>query len=158
VQGEDVERQRPTHAHELERDWMHTSIEVRTRGRGMHEVTSDVRAAVRSSGVREGLCVVFLRHTSASLVVQENADPSARRDLERFFDRLAPDGDPVYEHDAEGPDDMPAHIRAAVTRTSETFIVTGGDLLLGTWQGVFLFEHRHAPHRRRLDLRVIAEA
>lgn len=135
---------------------MRTSIDVRTGGRGLHEVTEDVRAAVRSSGVTDGLCHVFLRHTSASLVVQENADPSARRDLERFFDRIAPDGDPAYEHDAEGPDDMPAHIRAAITRTSETFIVEAGDLVLGTWQGIFLFEHRRAPHRRVLELMTLS--
>ncbi|MFG0318583.1 MAG: secondary thiamine-phosphate synthase enzyme YjbQ [Planctomycetota bacterium JB042] len=135
---------------------MRSSIAVRTRGRGLHEVTSEVRAAVRDTGVEEGICVVFLRHTSASLVVAENADPSARRDLERFFDRIAPDGDPSYEHDAEGPDDMPAHIRAALTRTSESFVVAGADLVLGTWQGIFLFEHRHAPHRRTLDLMVVS--
>jgi secondary thiamine-phosphate synthase enzyme len=118
----------------------------------MLEVTPRLRQVVAESGIDEGLCHVFVRHTSASLVVQENADPSARRDLERFFDRVAPDGDPRYEHDAEGPDDMAAHIRAALTRTSETFIVADGALVLGTWQGVYLFEHRHAPHERTLEL------
>lgn len=135
---------------------MRLSLSIETPGRGLHEVTREVREAVRRSDVDEGLCLVFLRHTSASLVVTENADPSARRDLERFFDRIAPDGDPSYEHDAEGPDDMPSHIRAALTRTSETFVVEGGDLVLGTWQGLFVFEHRHAPHRRTLDLMVVS--
>ncbi len=134
---------------------MRRTIRVSTPGRGMHDVTDSIRAAVRESGVREGLCHVYLTHTSASLVVQENHDPSARRDLERFFDRIAPDGDPRYEHDAEGPDDMPAHIRAAITRTSETFIVDRGELLLGRWQGVFLFEHRHRGHSRQLEVMVL---
>jgi secondary thiamine-phosphate synthase enzyme len=122
----------------------------------MVEVTPRLQQAVRSSGVDEGVCHVFVRHTSASLVVQENADPSARRDLERFFDRVAPDGDPRYEHDAEGPDDMAAHIRSALTRTSETFLVEDGALVLGTWQGVYLFEHRRAPHERTLELLISA--
>ena len=131
---------------------MRLSLHVGTRGRGMHEITRELRALVREASIDEGLCHVYLTHTSASLVVAENADPSARRDLEAFFDRIAPDGDPRYEHDAEGPDDMPAHIRAALTRTSESFIVSGGDLVLGTWQGLFLFEHRHRPHQRRLEV------
>ena len=118
-------------------------------------MTDLVRDEVRRSGVREGLCCVYLRHTSASLVIQENADPSAARDLEAWFDRLAPDGDPAHTHTAEGPDDMPSHIRAAVTRTSESFIVADGDLMRGTWQGLFLFEHRHRPHTRTLDLMIL---
>lgn len=134
---------------------MRTQLEVHTRGRGLHEVTEAVRDAVRASGIRDGLCCVYLRHTSASLVIQENADPSASRDLENWFDSVAPDGHPSYTHTAEGPDDMPSHIRAAITRTSESFIVADGDLLRGTWQGLFLFEHRHAPHRRRLDLMIL---
>lgn len=121
----------------------------------MIEVTAQIGRAVAESGIREGLCVVFLRHTSASLVIQENADPSAQRDLEAFFDRIAPDGDPRYEHDAEGPDDMPAHIRAAITRSSETLIVSDGQLELGTWQGIFLFEHRLRPHERTLEVKII---
>ena len=137
---------------------MRTALEIKTPGRGMLEITSELRALVRKSGIREGTCLVFVRHTSASLVIQENADPSARRDLEAFFDRLVPDGDPAFGHSAEGPDDMPAHIRAALTHTSETFIVTGGELLLGTWQGVFLFEHRHRSHRRVLDVVISASA
>lgn len=135
---------------------MRTTIQVATGGRGMHEVTAEVRRVVRESGVEEGMCHLFIRHTSASLVVSENADPSARRDLEQFFDRLAPDGDPRYQHDAEGPDDMPAHIRSAVTRTCESFPVGRGDLLLGTWQGIFLFEHRHRSHSRSLEVVVMA--
>ena len=134
---------------------MRTQVKIETRGRGLHEVTDEVRDEVRRSGVRDGLCCVYLRHTSASLVIQENADPSAARDLEAWFDRLAPDGDPHHTHTAEGPDDMPSHIRAAVTRTSESFIVADGDLLRGTWQGLFLFEHRHRPHTRTLDLVVL---
>ncbi len=131
------------------------SIEFSTPGRGLHEITHLVRDSVRRSGIREGLCTVFLRHTSASLVIQENADPSASRDLEAFFDRLAPDGDGVYTHTAEGPDDMPAHIRSAVTRSSESFVIDDGDLVIGTWQGLFLFEHRHAPHRRVVEVKLL---
>lgn len=133
---------------------MRDTVTVETRGRGLHDVTARVRDVVRASGVQEGLCVVYISHTSASLLVQENYDPAACRDLERFFDRVAPDGDPVYEHVDEGPDDMPSHIRAALTRTSETFIVENGDLVLGRWQGIFLFEHRQASHQRRLELRI----
>lgn len=129
-------------------------LRIETPGRGLHDVTSQVRAAVERSGVRTGLAVVFCRHTSASLVIQENYDPSARRDLERWLERLAPDGDPAYTHTAEGPDDMPSHLRAAVTKTSETIPVVDGALGLGTWQGLFLAEHRIRPHRRELILHV----
>jgi secondary thiamine-phosphate synthase enzyme len=118
-------------------------------GRGLFEITRELHAVIDRSGVRSGLCQVFLKHTSASLVIQENADPSAARDLERWFERAAPDGDPVYEHVAEGPDDMPAHIRAALTSTSEIIPVVEGRLGLGTWQGLFLFEHRLSPGRRQ---------
>ena len=134
---------------------MRTSIRVTTSGRGLHEVTDVVRKAVRESGVREGLCTVYLRHTSASLIIQENADPSVCKDLEFFLLKLVPDGHPHYTHVAEGPDDMPAHIRSALTRTSETFIIEEGDILLGTWQGLFLFEHRHASHRRQLEIKIL---
>ncbi len=134
---------------------MRDSITVETPGRGLHEVTRAIRECVRRSGVDDGICTVFLRHTSASLIIQENADPSACRDLEGFFDRVAPDGDPRYTHVDEGPDDMSAHIRAALTRSSEAFIVERGDLVLGTWQGVFLFEHRKAPQRRILEVLVM---
>ena len=129
-------------------------IEVRTPGRGLHDVTGPVRAVVAAAGVRTGLCVVFCRHTSCSLVIQENADPSARRDLEAWLDRLAPDGDAAWTHVAEGPDDMPSHVRAAVTRTSETIPVVDGELALGTWQGLYLAEHRVRPHHRRLVVHV----
>jgi len=132
-------------------------IALDTRGRGLHQLTDAVARIVHESGVRTGLCVVFCRHTSASLVIQENADPSASRDLEAWFDRLAPDGDPAHTHVAEGPDDMPAHLRASVTRTSETIPVEGGRLALGTWQGVLLFEHRTSPHRRQVVVHVQGE-
>lgn len=135
---------------------VHRTIEVQCAGRGLHEITREVRAAVRAAGVAEGVCLLSIRHTSASLLISENADPSARRDLEAFFERLAPDGDPRYEHDAEGPDDMAAHLRAAVTRTSESLPIAGGELLLGTWQGIFVFEHRLRAHRRTVDLVVLA--
>lgn len=132
-------------------------IDVATRGRGFHELTRDVRRIVRDSGVRTGLCVVYCTHTSASLVIQENADPSARADVLRRLEILAPDGDPVNEHDAEGPDDSPAHQRAALTRTSESIPIVAGELALGTWQGVFLVEHRARPQRRRILVHVQGE-
>ena len=127
---------------------------VETAGRGTTELTGRLQEAVQSSGVEEGLCHVFVHHTSASLMLCENADPSVRRDLETFMSRVAPDGDPAWEHDAEGPDDMPAHIRSVLTQTGLTLPVTGGRLDLGTWQGVYLWEHRHGPHRRRLTVTV----
>lgn len=132
-------------------------LELSTPGRGLHEVTGAVAAVVARSGVATGLCVVFCPHTSASLLLQENADPTARADLLAWLDRLAPDGDPRYAHDAEGDDDMAAHLRAAVTRSSETIPVSGGRLALGTWQGLFLAEHRTRPHRRRLVVHVFGE-
>lgn len=132
-------------------------LETKTPGRGLHEVTDEVAAVVARSGVTTGLCVVFCPHTSASLVLTENADPSARADLLAWLARIAPDGDPRYAHDAEGDDDMAAHLRSAVTRSSETIPVAGGRLALGTWQGIFLAEHRTAPHRRRLVVHVLGE-
>ena len=123
---------------------------VRTNGRGFTDLTSTVNAFVRKSGVREGLCNVFLVHTSASLILGENADPSVRRDLEAYFARLVPDGDPRYEHDAEGPDDMPSHIRAVLTQNSLTLPVVDGELGMGTWQALYLWEHRTIPHERRV--------
>jgi len=132
-------------------------IEVLTPGRGLHEVTGAVAEVVARSRVATGLCVVFCPHTSASLLLTENADPSARADLEAWLARLAPDGDPRYAHDAEGDDDMAAHLKSAVTRSSETVPVAGGRLALGTWQGVFLAEHRTAPHRRTLVVHVLGE-
>jgi secondary thiamine-phosphate synthase enzyme len=130
------------------------TITVHTSGRGLNEITPEIRRVVRASGVSEGLCVVFCRHTSCSLLIQENADPSAAADLLAWLERLAPDGDPAYTHTAEGPDDMPSHLRAAVTRTSETVPITQGDLALGTWQGLFLAEHRVRSHRRFLVVHV----
>ena len=132
-------------------------LEVRTPGRGLHEVTGSVAAVVARSGVTTGLCVVFCPHTSASLLLQENADPSARADVLAWLARLAPDGDPRYAHDAEGDDDMAAHLRSTVTRSSETIPVAGGRLALGTWQGIYLAEHRTAPHRRTLVVHVLGE-
>jgi len=126
------------------------SFEAGTRGRGTYEITSEVARGVAQSGIRTGTVTVFVRHTSASLVIMENADPSARRDLEEFFDRLVPEDTPWFRHTIEGPDDMPSHIRMALTRTSEIVPIVDGRLALGTWQGVFLFEHRRAPHRRQI--------
>jgi secondary thiamine-phosphate synthase enzyme len=130
------------------------TITVATGGRGLHDVTADLRRIVHASGVATGLCTVFVQHTSASLVIQENADPSVLRDLQKWLDRLAPEDPARYEHDDEGPDDMPGHLRSAVTRTSESIPITGGKLALGTWQAVYLFEHRRAPHRRSLVVHV----
>ena len=132
------------------------TITVATR-RGLTDITGAVGAAVRASGVREGLCTVFIRHTSASLVVQENADPSVRRDLEAFLSRLVPDGDPTFTHVDEGDDDMPAHVKAALLRTSEQIPVQGGALALGTWQGLYVWEHRRGSHRRQVALHVLGE-
>ena len=130
----------------------HGSVVVETKGRGLVDVTARLRQFLAQHGALDGLLTVFVRHTSASLLVQENADPTVRADLERFFAALVPDGDPRFEHDAEGPDDMPAHVRAALTQTQVSIPVQGGALLLGTWQAVYLYEHRTAPHRRTLAL------
>ena len=125
-------------------------IEVETRGRGTYEITARVADAVRAARVATGLCHVFMVHTSASLVICENADPDVRRDLETFMADLAPDGDPRFVHTAEGPDDMPAHVRSILTQTDLTIPVRDGRLALGTWQGVYLWEHRLSAHRRRV--------
>lgn len=130
------------------------TLSLRAPGRGLHEITREVRAALAESGVDEGLCTVFLRHTSASLVIQENADPSARRDLEAWLDRLVPERDPLYTHTAEGPDDMPSHIKAALTASSLSIPVVGGELGLGTWQGIYLWEHRDRPGPRQILVHV----
>lgn len=127
---------------------------IDTRGQGLTEITGTVASAVRESGCQEGLCTLFIRHTSASLTIQENADPAARRDLEAWLDRLVPESDPIFTHTEEGPDDMPAHIKAALTATSLSIPVVGGELALGTWQGIFLWEHRHGPKRRELLIHV----
>jgi secondary thiamine-phosphate synthase enzyme len=133
---------------------MHREVlEVATRGRGLVDVTARIQSAVARADIDVGLCHVFVRHTSASLVIQENADPSVLRDLERFLSDLAPESRP-WEHDAEGPDDMPAHAKSALTRTSEVLPVDGGRLALGTWQAVYLWEHRTAPHVRELVVTV----
>jgi secondary thiamine-phosphate synthase enzyme len=131
------------------------SFTVRTRARSFEDVTARVDAIVRASGVAAGVCSVFLRHTSASLLICENADPAVRRDLERFMLRVAPDGAAEYEHDAEGPDDMPAHIRSTLAGSSLTLPVGGGRLMLGTWQGVYLWEHRTSPHDREVVVTVV---
>lgn len=125
-------------------------LTLSTSGRGFLELTKDLAAVVRDSGVTEGVCNVFVPHTSASLLAGENWDPSVRRDLEAFMSRLAPDGDPRYEHDAEGPDDMSAHIRTMLTQSSIVIPVSARDLQLGTWQGIYLWEHRTTPHQRRV--------
>jgi secondary thiamine-phosphate synthase enzyme len=129
-----------------------------TRGREIREITETVEEIVSLSGVSRGLCHVFLHHTSASLILCENADPSVRTDLERYFARLVPDGDPLFRHTAEGPDDMPAHVRTILTQNSMSIPVREGRCDLGTWQGLFLWEHRTAPHRRRITVTIIGEA
>ncbi len=131
------------------------SFAVATPGRGTYEITDLVARAVEVSGIDRGLCTVFVHHTSASLIVSENADPEVRADLERFFARLSPDGDPLFRHTAEGPDDMPAHIRTILTQTSLTLPVDHARPDLGTWQGIFLWEHRAAPHRRKVTVSVV---
>jgi secondary thiamine-phosphate synthase enzyme len=133
-----------------------TTLHVATK-RGLTEVTAAVRAFIQAERLTTGLATVFIAHTSASLVIQENADPSARRDLERFLDRLVPDGDPLFEHTAEGDDDMPAHVKSALTRTSESIPILNGDLALGTWQGLYVWEHRDGRHRRDLIVHLIGE-
>jgi len=130
------------------------ALSFETPGQGLHEITPQVAAFVHSAKIEEGLCTLFLRHTSASLVIQENADPTARRDLERWLNRLVPEGDPFYSHDAEGPDDMPSHVKAALTASSLSIPVMGGDLCLGTWQGIYLWEHRRRGSRRELVVHV----
>jgi len=125
-------------------------LAVRVPGQGLHEITPQVARVVAEGDVDEGLCTLFLRHTSASLVIQENADPSARRDLEAWFNRLVPENDPLFTHTLEGPDDMPAHVKAALTATSLAIPILGHRLALGTWQGIYLWEHRRHRARRRL--------
>lgn len=133
-------------------------LSVSPPGPGLHEVTREVERVVREfvgeTGAREGLCTVFIRHTSASLLVQENADPDVRRDLDAFFARLVPEGDPLYRHTTEGPDDMPGHVRAALTATSLSIPIVGGRLALGTWQGIYLWEHRRERSERSIVVHV----
>jgi secondary thiamine-phosphate synthase enzyme len=132
----------------------HLSINV--PGQGLHEITEQVQAAVREAGLQDGLCTLFVQHTSASLLIQENADPAVRRDLEHWFNRLAPENDPLYTHQNEGPDDMPGHIKSALTATHLSIPVSGGRLALGTWQGIYVFEHRSRPHQRKVLMRVLS--
>jgi secondary thiamine-phosphate synthase enzyme len=138
------------------RQHQHT-IEVGTRGKALHDITASVREVLAASRVSTGLVTVFVAHTSASLLIQENADPEVQRDLERFFARLVPDGDPLFRHVDEGPDDMPAHVRSALTATSIGIPVKAGRLVLGTWQGIYLYEHRDAPHQRTVVVHVLGE-
>lgn len=135
-----------------------SEILIQTRGRGTYDIGAEVEAAVRSSGIVSGLCHVFIRHTSASLMLCENADPDVRQDLETFMSRIAPDGDPDFVHTAEGPDDMPAHVRSVLTQTGLSIPVRDGRCALGTWQGIYLWEHRRAGHKRKLLLTVQGEA
>ena len=128
---------------------------VKTGGRGTIDITREVEAAVQAAGIESGLCNVFVHHTSASLILCENADPTVRSDLERFLARLVPDGDPLFEHTDEGPDDMPAHVRSVLTQASISIPVAGGRLDLGTWQGIYLWEHRHRGHGRRITINVV---
>jgi secondary thiamine-phosphate synthase enzyme len=132
-------------------------LSIATRGRGTYEITGEVQRIVASSGVRTGLCHVFVHHTSASLLISENADPIVRRDLEAFMARMVPDGDPLFRHTEEGPDDMPSHVRSLLTGSELTLPVSQAHCALGTWQGIYLWEHRHAPHRRHLTITVCGE-
>lgn len=129
-------------------------IRIQTRGQGLHEITREVAAVVREAGAESGLCTVFIQHTSASLIIQENADPSARHDLENWLNRLVPEGDPRFTHNDEGPDDMPSHIKSALTATSLAIPVVEGRLALGRWQGIYVWEHRRAGHARSVIIQV----
>lgn len=132
-------------------------LPVATRGRGFYEITELVASAVRETGIETGLATLQLLHTSASLLIQENADPDVRRDFERFFARLVPDGDALFRHDSEGDDDMPAHVRTALTTVNLTIPISSGHLALGTWQGIYVWEHRLRPHTRKLVLHILGE-
>jgi secondary thiamine-phosphate synthase enzyme len=135
----------------------HDQLEVRTHGKGLYEITDDVQSKIDKCAVRNGTVTVFVQHTSCSIVIMENADPSARRDLEEFFERLVPEDADYFSHRSEGSDDMPSHIRMVLTRTSETVPLVDGKIQLGTWQGIFMFEHRRAPHRRKVLITMIGE-
>jgi len=135
---------------------IHTeTVALRTDGKGTYEITDQISTILDRSGIATGTVTVFVQHTSCSLVIMENADPTARRDLEKFFDRLVPENAPYFEHNVEGPDDMPSHIRSVLTRSSEVIPVADSELQLGTWQGVFVFEHRKASHRRSIIVTVM---
>jgi secondary thiamine-phosphate synthase enzyme len=130
---------------------------IATTGKGTYEITDKIEALVRESKIKNGIVTIFAQHTSCSLIVMENADPTARRDLEKYFDRLVPENADYFEHDSEGADDMPSHIRMVLTRSSETIPVVDGRMQLGTWQGIFVFEHRRAAHRRKIVVTVMGE-
>ena len=134
---------------------MITRLSIKTNGQGLYEFTDKLGVQVDAAGVRNGLCTVFVQHTSASLVIQENADPSAKRDLEHWLNRLVQENDPLYTHDTEGSDDMPAHIKAALTATSLSIPISDGRLALGTWQGVYLWEHRHRRSTRTIVVHMV---
>ena len=133
------------------------TIEVSTKGRQFHDLTKEVASQVKAAKITEGLATLHFQHTSASLVIQENADPGVRRALERVMARVCPDGDPLFEHDYEGPDDMPAHVRTALTAVNLSIPITNSRLALGTWQGIFLWEHRHAGHHRKVMVHLLGE-
>jgi secondary thiamine-phosphate synthase enzyme len=133
------------------------SLTIRTRGLGLYECTAEISGAIRAAGMTTAIAHVYCRHTSASLLIQENADPDVQRDLLAFFKRLVPDGDPLFVHTVEGPDDMPAHVKSALTQTTLTIPVTSGRMALGAWQGIYLFEHRIRPHARELVVHVIGD-
>ena len=132
-------------------------LEVRTNGKGTYEVTEDIRERIEKCGLRDGTVTIFVQHTSCSLIIMENADPTARRDLEEFFNRLVPEDADYFTHGSEGSDDMPSHIRMVLTRISETVPIANGKMKLGTWQGIFLFEHRRAPHRRKIWITIMGQ-
>ena len=132
-------------------------INVQTGGKGLYEFTREAESWVRGHGAGNGLLTLFIRHTSASLTIQENADPDVKRDLEAYFSRLVPENDPLYIHTIEGPDDMPAHVRSALTQTHLSIPVSQGELTLGTWQGIYVFEHRRRPHRRTVSLHLLSD-
>lgn len=132
-------------------------LSIRTQGKGLYSITRQVAACVAESGMQTGLLTLLIQHTSASLVIQENADPDVQTDLEKFLSRLVPEGDPIYDHTTEGPDDMPAHVRSVLTQTSLSIPVVGGGMALGTWQGIYVFEHRTAGQRRNVMLHLIGE-
>ena len=135
----------------------HEQLEVRTKGKGLYEITDEVESKIEKCGIRNGAVTVFVQHTSCSIVIMENADSTARRDLEEFFNRLVPEDADYFTHGSEGSDDMPSHIRMVLTRTSETVPIADVKMQLGMWQGIFLFEHRRAPHRRKIFITIIGE-
>jgi len=132
-------------------------VEVRTNGKGTYEVTEDIQERIEKCGLRDGTVTIFVQHTSCSLIIMENADPTARRDLEEFFNRIVPEDADYFTHGSEGSDDMPSHIRMVLTRTSETIPIIDGKMQLGTWQGISLFEHRRAPHRRKIWITIMGQ-